>query len=390
MPSDLLHLVFAHLPVDEISHLRVLNKEWMQIMSKPDSEFYRHCDAVQPKMMCVLAKDSLTSNKFWVRVCDLKRGTWRRYEIIVGYPEYLIWTLACEDEGLVCFVTHVNFVSWKRDESPTIFLNVVNPLKIVLYELPPLVNMRGSIFQMKVDTTTKEFQVFVVAKRSQWSGSMWSEYHGEFTMQIFDSVTKEWSQWTPAQVFPDIVSGRLRDKQTFAIYDCANRRFVDLKAGDSSPWRGQFVGSAFYQDRIFMLRRGNDGPPNFDAGANGNKVIFYIEEWQYCQVRGDRSWLKIDVHRCNPFERPPKNPVQYFMRLFTCKGLLMVIAELTPFHAQGRFTNKRLVWLYDLSTRTWSALDLPRLPAEIKRAYPMDPYDPTHSVQLICEPRWTV
>lgn len=103
---------------------------------------------------------------------------------------------------------------------------------------------------------------------------------------------------------------------------------------------------------FLVLRKDADGPAS-------------DEEFQY-QLRG-ASWLKIDVHRCDPFERPPKEPSQYIMGISACDGLLMVFAELMPFHVQARFWNK-LGWLYNLSTRKWSVLGLPELPIG-KKAY---------------------
>lgn len=384
LPPDLLQLVFVRLPVDEISHLQLLSKDWKRTLANPGSEFYRNCAEVQPKMLCLITRDSSTKNKFWVRVLDV-RSEWRTYRIVAGYPEYLHWAPECADGGLICFAAHLNDGSASIDARPTVFLNIVNPLKRVLQELPPVCLLRGGIFQMKVDRQTQAFKLFVVAERLRWAnlghynGSMWMG--GGVTAQIFDSVTQK---WTSAHETSDFVFG-FRHKQTWA-YDCADGgRFLHLPGGDDSPLNSEFVGSARHEDHLFVLRMGTSGPANDEPFAK-HSATYYIEEFRY-QMQGS-SWVKSCTHRCIPFERPPKKPLQYFMRLFACDGLLVVFAELTPFHVQGRFGNK-LGWRYDLATREWRVLALPQLPIG-KKAFSDESHDPTYSVDLVCKPHWLV
>lgn len=130
LPQEILQNVFAHLPLGEISCLKLLSKEWRQIVSSAD--FQRVCSEVYPKLVCLLTRDRGARgehNLFWVRVMDHSQK-WHTYGIHVAgdllgelvsaeigsrmYP-------ACEDQGWVCFATGGAF-KFKEEESASEFL----------------------------------------------------------------------------------------------------------------------------------------------------------------------------------------------------------------------------------------------------------------------------
>lgn len=117
LPRELLHMVFARLPVHEIVSLQFLSKEWRQIVSSAD--FHRVCNEVYPKLVCFISRDQ--HYRFWVRVLD-HLGKWHIHQIVVAHPG-VDWTappvstlkVACEDGGLVCSFTSLNFRSLEQE-----------------------------------------------------------------------------------------------------------------------------------------------------------------------------------------------------------------------------------------------------------------------------------
>jgi hypothetical protein len=196
---------------------------------------------------------------------------------------------------------------------------------------------------------------------------------------------------------------------------------LDLSSPELRAW-GERASFARSKDRVFALRMGEDGPANRELQIRSPTV--WIEEFRFERQEGGLSWLKVETHRCNPFERLPRKPTSaYIMQVHACDGYLVVLAALDPGPEQEnpckrrdaherlrgknrsiRFNNQ-LAWLYDLSTRNWSTLDLPLLPVG-RRTYSENgkelivelrgglqrrmKYDgDTHTVDVMCELHWT-
>jgi len=374
LPRELLPLVFGHLPIDTISHMQILNKEWQRTITT-DSEFHRVCNEVYPSMICLISKCRF--NHFWVRVLDTKRWKWHTYGIVAGRPAVdwrsckAIMTAACEDGGLLCFVTSWNMESRRKRKRSTLFFHVVNPLTRTSQELPPLFDMRNmELVQIQVDRRTRAFQVFVAARRFRWK--RWKM--DEVTTQLYDSVTSEWRSLS--------CDHSLLFHNYNLVYDFAKGRLFNIGYGNLLIPNS---ASACYKESLFVLKTGSDGPANEELAIESPTV--YIEEFRWEAT----NWVKAKNHRCNPFEHPPKS--QFHMTLHACKGFLMVFARLTS----RRPFQKKLAWLYNLSTSQWSALDLPRVQAGRRIAmegivkteggvvhYGDDRYD----VDKMCEPQW--
>lgn len=378
LPQEILQNVFAHLPLGEISCLTLLSKEWRQIVSSDD--FQRTCSEVHPKLVCLLTSNRVR-NLFWVRVMDHSQK-WHTYEIRVAgdllgdliptrmYPP-------CEDQGWVCFATGVHSSSKKKKAPPSLYFNVVNPLTRSSHELPPLVNYTPlNLLRIHVNRATKAFKVFARTDRVVWTKERkWTP--AGVAEHVYDSLAAEWKTTYNTSDIDPALGGRLE-------YDFRNGRLFtlgDLVAG---------VRSAFYKGRLFVLQLGSDGPANDET--QDESPMYYIEEFCW-EISG---WVQVRRHRCEPFERPPKDSLYRY--LYACNGFLMVIMK-----GNQRF-GTHLVWLYDIATGKWSTLNLPLLPVGRRTYDPFDRmmltvetpggrtckqnWDDTYDVCLMCEPQW--
>jgi hypothetical protein len=299
LPQEILQNVFAHLPLGEISCLKLLSKEWRQIVSSAD--FQRVCSEVYPKLVCLLTRDRGARdehNLFWVRVMDHSQK-WHTYEIHVAgdllgelvsaeiglstrmYP-------ACEDQGWVCFATGVHLSSKKKKAPPSFYFNVVNPLTRSSHELPPLVNYtKLNLMRIHVNRATTAFKVFAYANRVVWTKERkWTA--AGVAEHVYDSLAAEWKTTYNASDIDPARGGRLE-------YDFRNGRLFtldNLVAG---------VCSAFYKGCLFVLQLGSNGPANDETADES--AMYYIEEFRW-EILG---WVQVRRHRCEPFERPPKD-----------------------------------------------------------------------------------
>jgi hypothetical protein len=373
LPGELLQMVFAHLPVHEISRLQFLSKEWRQIVSSPD--FHRVRNEVYPKLVCFITR--VQHGAVWVRVLD-RLHKWHCYELLVRHPD-VDWTaapapnmfVACEDGGLVCFVSNM-----EKQERQIWFLTVVNHLTRTSHRLPPLYGLGYSyLVRMQVDRGVHAFKVFVFAR----DVLMWVEGE-EVSTHLYDSLTGEWmTTYGCKENLPDegkLVEYSFATGQLFNIDDDFAWR----------PWKGEGydenryarTDSTFYRDRLFVLQLGLDGPAN---GETANQSpMYYIEEFRWETV-----WVKDKTHRCEPFEHPPETISR--MKLRACHGYLMVVAKLES-NGANKSSENRCAWLYDLSTQKWSTLDPPQLPAS-RRTHDLLDYG-IYQVDLMFEPQWGV
>lgn len=104
-PPELLLLVFARLPVEDIHHLPILSKHWKETIS----EVYEVCKEVNPgKILCLITRAG--AHLFYVRALDMNRRKWYTYQLVPNrspHSKNVSQTLdveVCEDAGLVCFL----------------------------------------------------------------------------------------------------------------------------------------------------------------------------------------------------------------------------------------------------------------------------------------------
>lgn len=126
LTKELLHLVFARLPVGGILRLRCLCTQWKRNVETGGSEFLRVCEEAYPRLFGHISS-ARRNGDFWVRVFDSGRDKWSAFKICLE-SEPLEMMNAC-DGGLVCFL------GWKKASSLSI--TVMNPLTQEWRELPP-------------------------------------------------------------------------------------------------------------------------------------------------------------------------------------------------------------------------------------------------------------
>jgi hypothetical protein len=415
-------IMLAYLPLRDIRRLRILNKEWKQTLEMADCKFYNACEELGRKKLCLITR---SEDLFWARVLDMRSREWFTYPIDVGpsMREHLKGS-ACvmavgEDAGLVCFATCLNSKSKNKNAPRSLLISVVNPLTMIVKELPTLLDVwELKLVQLKMDGGTKAFKVFVVADKATWRKRWISA--DDVQLQIFDSQT---GAWTVGDDTSYLLFGHKKwhGDHDFAYDSADGGRVLDLSSPELRAW-GERASFARSKDRVFALRMGEDGPANRELQIRSPTV--WIEEFRFERQEGGLSWLKVETHRCNPFERLPRKPTSaYIMQVHACDGYLVVLAALDPGPEQEnpckrrdaherlrgknrsiRFNNQ-LAWLYDLSTRNWSTLDLPLLPVG-RRTYSENgkelivelrgglqrrmKYDgDTHTVDVMCELHWT-
>lgn len=74
------YLVFTHLSMNEICHLRCLSKKWKHDISTPT--FYRTCGEAHPIILWFVT-EGIGSN-VWVRMLDMKHKKWYTYKLAFG------------------------------------------------------------------------------------------------------------------------------------------------------------------------------------------------------------------------------------------------------------------------------------------------------------------
>ena len=392
LPEPVLYGIFARLPLPKIISLQVLSKKWKKEMRDihrdsdgniVQSEFLKMCEAVHQKV-ALITRDR--ENMFWVRLLDIRSNQWHTFQISAGEPDAADITAASENGGLVCFVSTLKTL--KTSKMKTFVVDVVNPLTKSSIMLPPLPHMNFvNIVQIVLDPETQNFKVLVTGGDAS---------SGEMVAQVYDQDTGAWSNaltWAPEKkmsmgfIFSNAYHwGNFRYAQKRdnpCVYDFTAKSIRLLKDCPSlskgqlsCPLISSGVKSlAQLEDHVFVLQRDKFGPASASASSSsrfnrpgGSGAAYYIVEYRI-RPKG-KTWVKIKVHACNPFETPPK--AKYDLSLFACKGYLMVFARLPE---EEPYKNE-VAWLYRLADCKW--FDLPKLPGD-------KPYD-IHD--LMCAVHW--
>lgn len=200
--------------------------------------------------------------------------------------------------------------------------------------------------QIVVDRQSKHYKVVVVRNREKTK-----------PVEVYHSETQ---QWTKGEHCSDLIVGYEYDwdqdsvdnyyphRINLYVYNFAERRA--LKYGDNSLWLKPNVKNyALLKDSLFVLHK-----DSVKLKSRPGVVIPLYCITEYHMRRGG-IWQSVKIHRCGPFEDPPRG--KHCMRLYACKpGFLMVVYhsfESLPYRQE-------LGWLYDLASEKWR--DLPKLP----------------------------
>lgn len=173
LPLELLEMVFAYLSVGEISRLRLRSMEWKQTLDTADCEYYRVCERVGRKMLCLITR---SENLFWARVLDTESTRWCTYQINAHHSANLPFdgtngtAPASSDAGFVLFTTCINFSLKRKESRPSLLISIANPLTMIVDELPTLFDLWDiKLVQLKMDDSSTVFKVFMMAARAQWT-----------------------------------------------------------------------------------------------------------------------------------------------------------------------------------------------------------------------------
>ena len=230
---ELLHQVFAHLPISRIYDLRELSREWMKEVDEEESTFNQFLAEV-PKFPTKLGRISQSLEKF--SVYDLK--TRRRKRNLIEIPlecSWSFWSAFEADGGLVCLLS--------------VFFNVMivfNPLTKQMRQLPPLpISSPPVLIKLKVNRKDKQYKLFVVVKNPS------DPSHTDSVIaQVYSSQTKEWAILTSSEQLT-IVGLR---NGTYPIVYCDGRlqefTIRDIVQNDISIKLGPVC---FHRDRMFVM-----------------------------------------------------------------------------------------------------------------------------------------
>jgi len=178
LSNELLHLVFALLPIVRIGQLRVLSKEWKKDIDCKDSKFNQAVFdvTVHHNIFALLPRINFGRISDFGNIYNIQVDKWHSYKVSTvlsldgvdgGYKASTVLSLDGADGGLVCCVSQ-----WLWLGNNLHFCIVMNPLmNQQRMQLPPLLSMKAEksntlltllkIVKLIVDKKTKEYQVFV-------------------------------------------------------------------------------------------------------------------------------------------------------------------------------------------------------------------------------------
>lgn len=341
---------------------------------------------------------------FGVSAYDLRTKKW--YEAIYTSDRHYLSICACE-AGLVCFVyyvvDHQMAATRKLKMEDQMRLFVWNPLtgdEDQLPALPRYVNQRAfhRVVQLSVDRERKGYTVRLISRMSRMSGTQ--RIPERYETAVYNTESRFWFSdqcQYENQALDRFAYGRsYRCAHNYIIedvlkgiwsYDFANRVLIDARTDlDFTHERPVVFPTsriAFTDGRVFRLYKGGTSEP------------YLIEELQYPQgeVPPHGTCTIVKQHTCAPLDN--LREVQHsFMWLFACKGYLMVVAKKNSDRKKRRrrqehglcdlFTEHHL-WLYDLSTDTWTDLPSFRDSADFANGESFLPFR-----DLMCELQWDI
>lgn len=355
LPKELLQQIFARLPLAQIVRLRCLSTEWEWNLTSKDSEFTRACAEANPKIVAVV-RGGYTQGSVAVSLHDIKTNRWHMFSEHRVADQH-VETLSAGDGGLVCIVSTA-----KNTQETPLFIAVFNPLTRQRRLLPQhaLRKLELRMVQLVMDRDTGCYKVIVVGEKKQPDAGVSG---GGVVAKLYSSETGVWTSKFKTTV-PDLIFGYqycwdgMRRNQRFleehrlgpCAYDSAQRQLLGLDDGSdprvpvpTGPWEdddGLSECYALVEDHLFVLH------------YEKCKTIAGYCISEYRGQRCEPHWVKLKVHRCKEFDRPPYVSV-YTMSLFACRGFLLVKAHNNELEMPYCH---ELTWLYDLSTTKWQAI----------------------------------
>lgn len=369
LPSHLLHLVLAQLPVPDIKGLPILSKEWKRIVDMPWSEFRQVFEAEAPSSRFAVICPGDKDGKFSVNSFDLRTCRWHAFTYMAPLGRSEVTICAC-DGGLVCFLLKT------RERRPQVWppevrISVWNPLTGDECLLPGFDSFspRGAV-KLTVDRESKSFKVVLVSiVRRRIRGD--NETQTYQVAHVYDSVTRDWEKL--------ILSNRLLNSHCCAG-PAERERPPNSLAGWASPnpMQGILGGVCTYDLAEGKLKnnlhkfnqRGGQSVLRSSTFAEGHLfVLFSVRDpplYGIGQYRYNGEYTKVKNYRCPPLDKFPQ--LGSSMKLDACKGFVIVSAHL-----------QQCRWLFDLSTGRWR--DLPALAEDMTKS---------HVEFVMCELQWTV
>lgn len=398
LPTELLQLVFSHLPVVGVRQLRLLSKTWKRAVDSIDSEFHRLLEkTMYPYMFGVVALKS--EGEFSGMVVDVKKRQTHALEI--NASENYVTTMGAADGGLVCFVS--------RGGMHPCFIIVMNPLTGKKIELPGLLSMGVVVrnfmpwmVQLHMDRQTWQYKVLVVGCIEVSAGEK------RLFAQVYDSKLKAWKvvgseqrQQSWDRIFGYSYRNWIdRDRRLYnlvllgpCMYDVAGAGLYHFGKnttglyGPYTPYPAPSNGLplvvpfdlrdnltyAVLKNHLFVLRSHCDTSSDTHYYSD-----YYISE--FVLEKDATTWVEVGTISNLPFDdssdksgRSSQNYYNFF--LDACGGFLLLNLD----YKVG-CTEYKLGYVYDLSKCYW--LELP--PAQPRPANHRD-YGP---LDLMCELRW--
>lgn len=362
LPEELLELTFARLPLPNIQRLRCLSKQWDRSLNEK-SHFKATCAEVNRKIFALLEENIDDYGKFWIKLYDMYSNRWHVYELILGDDTEPFKTMSAADGGLVVFAS-----AWKATKKKPLEIVVVNPLTkaMKVLRLTGLKTHQLQMMQIVTNSITGYYKVILVScllrkgviaevfdsERDEWISLHWREE--PHPSDQFFGIKYSWdleSYQDPD--FPDEYFADL-DYVGPCVYNYAEEKLNELN-DESYPERQAMVvcTGALVKDRLFVLHEEKVRLEVSDGGDPGEPLTKYrycITEYQ-AQIANPK-WVRQRSINCDPFVVHPDGE-KYQMRLYACKGLLLVIAFNDEWIKAGY---DEVGWLYDLSAGEWREL----------------------------------
>lgn len=422
LPTAMVELIFAQLPLREVYRLRSLSRGWRSAIASPESEFMRLLAMVRKsfnKLVCnseafdaghskiiespvAIWSGIVDANHFTFRVLD-RIGASKFHEswcaltftppfeylfswfahdggLVCLFPDNHIrcWTLAdnaCDDEN----EKHANYKERLRGSTPLPLL-VANPLTNVQKTLPlqNVVHEHPDMVQLRVDRDSGEYKVILVGQGLTLHGIDYG-----YAAEVYDSSTGTWSMLSFGYVFDYMFEQYLcGETRSAKIYDC--ERGECRKPLYSSPPNGvllactQFKGS-YYELRRETMRNLQEAEGTLESTRNSKEEFTYtISQFQCDDSYRFRLKGRVEVAD----EEIPLDGC-YHPSLLACNSFILLLADICPrYNVDDQEAPPRVMRLYNMALGKWVPIPQGRFEVET--------HNRTHNQDHMIELQWAV
>lgn len=333
LPNSLYHLVFAHLPINEIFCLRSLNKTWNSVVSTTSSIFSHKCDEAHPLIFSFITVESGTTT---LRLVSTKHNKWYTYNI----PSVDSVCNNIGGEELVCWHTE------RANRSHELYL--LNPLTRIVQNL-------------KVPSIPSTWKILHFEKRKNciminiWDMTLiWGDSNSHKIL-IYDLLNgnNKWKISIPNNQKSSLeVTWNSEDFEYDSNYSESNIASYGAYIS-SSLWRRPSIIMkwAFYEKRVYVLIT----TPVDSLSTTKN---YSIEEFLLQGKNRNAKLVKVKVHNCHSLELfKYDNKTDNHMELYAFEGYLMIVVTTV----EKQLIVKESALVYNLATCVWTTLDFPQL-----------------------------